>query len=264
MPYTLGMSETFVACYDLHYPKVNLGSWRAMLDFMSRNTVHGFVFGGDQFDNQCISHHTRGRPLLRDKGGFRRDTAGFEANIMGPLDKLLGKAKSKVWIVGNHDFWERELVEQQPELDGVTDRVELLRLKGRGWQVVENGRSWRHGKLTFIHGDQLTGFGNQVSSYHAKKAVEGYCGNVLYGHVHSPQMFTKVLPSNRLQKWAAWCSPITGNTNPAYLRNRPTSWLNGFTIIEFSGEGDFNCYPVITTNGVFRYGGTTYGNGKRS
>ena len=56
----------------------------------------------------------------------------------------------------------------------------------------------------------------------------------------------------------AHCAPIVGNTNPSYLRNRPTSWLNGFVIVEFHKAGNFNCYPVVVSDGRFSYGGEGY------
>ena len=250
----------WVAAYDLHYPKTHWRTWRAMMNFMKQNQVAGFIFGGDQFHNDSISHHTKGRPGLRSKSAYRRDESGFESGILRPLEELLQEYVPKVWIIGNHDRWESDLIEEQPELEGVLERTIRLRLKERGWVIVPNGRSFRHGKLTCIHGDQLAGFGNQVSAYHSKKAIDNYCQNVLYGHFHSPQSFTRILPVNQTQKWMAHCAPIVGNTNPSYMRNRPTAWLNGFVIIEYHGKaGNFNLYPVVVVEGRFSYGGKVYG-----
>ena len=254
-------TETWIAAYDLHYPKVNWRTFHAMMSFIKQNGCSGFLFGGDQFDNECISHHTQGKPLYRRKGAYAFDEKGFENGILTPLETVLGSKPEKIWLVGNHDDWEYQLVEREPQFDGVIDRVASLKLIERGWKVVTIGRSFRHGKLTFIHGDQLTGMGNQAPMYHAKKAVEAFCQNVLYGHTHSPQSFTKILPVNQTQKWMAYCAPILGNTNPGYLRNRPTSWLNGFVIVEFHKAGNFNCYPVVVSDGRFSYGGKVYSEG---
>lgn len=249
----------WIAAGDLHYPKVNWRTFRAMLKFIEDRKPTGFIFGGDQFDNECISHHTKGKPLLRSKAAYRRDEVGFERGILEPLEKSLGGHSKRVWVVGNHDNWESQLIEEQPELEGVLERTVRLRLKERGWEIVPIGRSYRQGKLTVIHGEVLGGFGNQVSQYHAKKAVEAYCSNVLYFHFHSPQSYTKVLPVNQTQKWMAHCAPILGDRNPGYLRNRPTAWLNGFVAIEFHGRaGNFNLYPIVVTEGRFSYGGKVY------
>lgn len=248
-------TELMLCGYDLHYPLVNWPSFNVMMDFISRNKVDYFLFGGDQFNNDSISHHTKGKPLLRIPGSFREDEEGFKKEILAPLEKLLGSTTKRIWIEGNHDNWVQQLVEQQPEFDGM-QREKSLPLQN--WQVISMGQSFRKGHCTFIHGEQLSGIGNQASVMHSRKAVENFCNNVVYGHMHSPQSFTKVLPFDNTQKWQAWCSPILGDVNPAYLHNRPTAWLNGFTIVEYHKDGMFNVYPVIVTNGRCVFAGKVY------
>jgi len=257
--------ELYIAGYDLHFPKVDWPTFKAMMDFINNNKVDGFIFGGDMFDNSCISHHTRGKPMLRDRGAYKDEETAFIRKILQPLDIALGDA-TKVWIEGNHDFWEQQLVEEQPELDGIqrgpslySDNPGSLTLEEREWEFVPCGQSFKKGFLTFIHGETLTGFGNQGSIMHSKKAVESYCTNVVYGHTHTPQSFTKVLPHDETQKWQSYCMPILGAVNPAYLRNRPTAWLTGFGIIEFQSNGRFNVYPIVVIDGTFVFGGKLYG-----
>lgn len=250
--------ELYVACYDLHYPMVHQPTVDAMLDFVRKNPVAGFVWGGDQFDNSCISHHNRGKGLYKLPGQYAAETRGFDT-LLKQIEGLLPKTANRVWIEGNHDNWEFELVETHPELQGTIERPLLLGLKDRGWKVIPMGKTFKYGELTFVHGETLTGVGNQASAMHAKKAIEIYCTNILYGHMHAPQSFTKVLPSDTRRKWMSWCSPIAGDVNPKYLENRPTAWLNGFTIIEFHDKGLFNVYPVVVIDGKFSYGGKIYG-----
>ena len=225
-----------------------------MLDTIKDIRPEIFVFLGDQFsDNQNISHHTRGKPGLRVTA-FRADTEEFIAQILDPLEAALPRNATKVYINGNHDDWVDQVYEEQPELRGQLDRSRDMRLPDRGWTVVQCGKAWRHGKLTFLHGETL---GTQ---FHSKRAVETYCRNVVYGHFHAPQSFTKVLPSDLTQKWSATCLPILGDVNQDYIRNKPTSWVNGFGIAEFHGpEKAFNLYPIVTINGRCSYGGKVYG-----
>lgn len=254
-------SETslWIGCYDVHYPSYHKPTFNALLDFLRHNRIDGFVFGGDQLDNACISHHNKGKGLYKLPGQYAAETKGFDKEILKPIENLLPEGCSKQWLIGNHDGWEFELVETHPELQGSIERPLLLNLKERGWNVTEMGRAFKHGELTFIHGEVLTGVGNQAAGFHAKKALEIYCSNVLYGHMHAPQSFTKLLPSDSSRKWMSWCSPIIGDVNPKYLENRPTAWLNGFTIIEFRDKGLFNVYPVVVIDGKFSFGGKVYG-----
>jgi len=255
-------TELWLAMYDTHYPLVHVPTFRAILDFMKRNKLDGFLFGGDQFDNQELSPHTRGKPMLRDQAGFLNSVRGFDREILRPIEALLPAGAQRIYLEGNHDHWTQQFIQENPELDGLQQH-KLLDIEKRGWKFVPCGQHFRKGKLTFIHGEQLSGFGNQSPTSHAKRALDIYSRNIVYGHLHSPQSHTKVLPYNEADKWQAWCSPIVGMTNPQYLRNRPTAWLNGFTLVEFHGDGYFNVFPCIVTNGRFSYGSVVYGSGTR-
>jgi len=170
----------------------------------------------------------------------------------------MGK-REKIWIIGNHDDWERQLIEEHPELEGWMERPEALRLEERGWEIIELGHAKRLGQLNVIHGEILTSLGNQGGAFPSRKAVELYGSNVLAGHTHSPQSFTKVSSVEQKKKHTSWINPILGAVNPDYLRNRPTAWLNGFTIVELYTANLFNCYPIFVFNGKFAYGGKIYG-----
>lgn len=255
----------WVAVYDLHYPYHHLPTWNGVLQFIQENqdSIAGFYFGGDQLDNEEISHFTKNAPLLRPAGSYAKNTLGFDRRILKPLEEALPVEADKVYQLGNHDDREDQLVMQQPELQNTIERPRLLALEKRDWKVLPLGTGYSLGQLTCIHGEALTGIGNQASVYHAKRAVESYCSSVLYGHVHSLQSYTKVMPFNTKRKWIGVCSPAACNLNPGYLKNRPTAWINGFTIIELhdpeNPNSNFNVYPVVVSDGLFSFGGKIYG-----
>lgn len=252
-------SKTWVAYFDLHYPKWDEKTFKALSHFLQENKVAGFIFGGDQLDLECISHWTKGKPLYRPPKAYIQDIEGFEKDILTPIEKLLPSQAAKIWHIGNHERFEQDLIEENPELQGLIDHGRHFKLEKRGWKVIPLGHSYKLGKLTTCHGEILSGIGNQCGTFPAKKAVELYGANVLAGHTHSPQSFCKISPVEHVQKWMAWIAPIGGNCNPTYIRNRPHAWLNGFVIIEVLDGGNFNLFPVITTNGTFAYGGKVYG-----
>jgi predicted phosphodiesterase len=253
-------SSLYIFAPDIHYPLVHWPSFNALLDFLDKNDVSGFIFGGDQFDNQEVSPHTRKKPKLRfEAKTLSINAKGFDKKVLTPIEERLSETCQRIWIEGNHDDWLSQYIEEHPELEGSLERPEVLTLKERGWEIFDCGIPFRKGKVTFIHGETLTGIGNQVSGVPAKKAVEAYCGNVVFGHFHALQVFTKIMPHDQTQKWMAVCSPCLGATNPNYLRNRPTAWMNGFVIVEFHPNGTFNIFPVVITKGTFSYGGEVYG-----
>jgi len=251
-----------VALYDIHYPLLHKPTMAALMDFLSQNKVDILAYGGDQHDNAEISHHNKSKPLYKPPGAFVKNTEGFRKDVLDPVEQAVGPDAEYVWIDGNHEDWTRQLIEEHPELDGMFDRTKAYDLIGRGYKIIPLGHAYEYGKLSFVHGEWLTGVGNQAGAFPAKKLVEITATNTLAGHTHTAQSFTRISPVSQAEKWMGWISPILGQTNPAYLRNRPTSWLNGFTIVEFQDNGNFNLYPVVVIDGVFVYGGKEYGKGK--
>lgn len=260
------MRNLHISLADLHYPKWDRPTINALLDFLRKNRskVASFGFQGDAFDNSAISHHNKKKILYRTPGAYMADRNGFEEDILTPIEGVLPREAGKWYILGNHEDWEQQYVEENPELQGTMSHVDGLRMAERGWEIIPLGHSKSIGDLEVIHGEVLTGIGNQAGAFPAKKAMDLYGTNVLAAHTHAPQSFTKVSPVNHTKKYMAWIAPIGGNTNPQYLRNRPTAWLNGFTIIELHPNGhSFNLYPVIVVDGQFSFGGEIYGTSTR-
>jgi hypothetical protein len=246
---------TAVSAFDSHYPHVDKPTWAATLDFVKRNKVGLFVFGGDNLDCGAISHHTKGKPLFRPRGQMLRDLEGFRKNMLEPVEKLLPKDCIKVWLTGNHEDWASQLIEEQPELEGLLDFPKYLGLEERGWEVKPQGGHYKRGHLKWIHGDVLTG-GATI----CRKALDTYVESVVFGHVHAFSSATKVLPESAKYKWQAWATGCVGKVNASYLKSRPTGWLNGIAITEFYGtRGHFNHYPVTMFGGKFAYGAKEYG-----
>lgn len=253
----------YIVAHDLHFPLVSWPTWNAMLALIKDIKPDGFIFGGDQFDNAEISHHNSNKPLYKERRSYLKNQEDFDEKILNPLEKALGSC-DKRWIVGNHDRFEWDFVESHPELEGVVDRVSALAIERRGWEVIPLGHATKLGPLDVIHGEVLTGIGNQAGAFPSKKAVELYGGNVLAGHTHAPQSYSKVSPVNQKKKSMGWIAPILGQTNAAYLRNRPTAWTNGLTVVElFDNNKKFNLYTLIATDGEIAYGGKVY-SAKRS
>jgi hypothetical protein len=242
----------WVLAFDIHYPKVHKPTFNAMLDFLDKNKVVGFAFGGDQHDNAEISHHNKRRIIFRETGSYKKNTEGFERDILGPIESRTKEAR-RVWIDGNHEHWERQLVEANPELEGTIERNLLYNLQGGSWEYYETGTGFDIGKLHVVHGETLKG------TNHAKNAVDTFAQSVAYGHFHTIQSFTKVLPQAKQDKWTGFACPALCETNPVYLRNAPHAWINGFTIVEVAENGNFNLYQIVVTKGQFNFGGKTYG-----
>jgi Calcineurin-like phosphoesterase len=251
--------KSYVILADMHYPKIHKPTLNGVLEYLDENPVDGVVLQGDQLDFECISHHTKNKPLYRLRNGFMKDVQGFNRDVLAPIEVKLKRGAEKYWIDGNHERFAADLVEEQPELEDAVDYKKILNLETRGWHITPLGHSLKLGKLNIVHGEVLSGIGNQAGMYPARKAVELYAGNVLAAHTHAMQMYTKISPVEHTQKWAGYVNGIIGETNPSYLRNRPTAWSHGFAILEVHEDGNFNLHLIHVHNGRFSYGGKVYG-----
>jgi hypothetical protein len=243
-----------LSLFDIHHPHADMPTLSAALDFMGRERVDIGILGGDNLDCGSISHHTKGKPLLRPRGQMKRDLDTFEKHVLTPFEKRLHKDAERVWLTGNHEDWAAQLIEEQPELEGLLDFPAYLNLEQRGWVVKPQGGHYQYGHLKYLHGDVLTGGPNAAS-----KALDIYVESVVFGHFHTSASATKMLPHSSKYKWQAWSMPCVGKLDASYLKKRPTGWLNGFGITEFYGKGFFNHFPVTVFNGRFAYGGKRYG-----
>lgn len=249
----------YVVGHDLHFPKVHQPTVECFFEVIDDIKPYGIILGGDQFDNEEISHHNSNKPYYKERRSYLRNRELFERNFLTPLEKLLPKNCEKTYVTGNHDAWQFQFIEEHPEFEGVVDHEAALKIEERGWEIVPLGHSKKVGEINVIHGEVLSGIGNQAGMYPSRKAVELYASNVLAGHTHAPQSFAKISPVEQKKKHMGYINAILGNVNPNYLRSRPTAWLNGFAIIESYDKGFFNCYTVIVNEGICAYGGVRYG-----
>src|SRR5208337_885672 len=120
--------KTYVVLADIHYPKVHKPTLNAVLDFLDKNKVDGLVYQGDQMDFESISHHTKGKPLYRLRNGYMNDIRGFERDVLLPVEEKLTDTCERYWLIGNHERFEQDLIEEQPELEDVLNHAQHLKL----------------------------------------------------------------------------------------------------------------------------------------
>lgn len=206
------------------------------------------ILGGDILDCGAISHHNHGKPGAVE--GFRLlgDAKELRKSLIDPIESL--RPKTLTYIVGNHEDWLTDLVEQVPALEGIVDIRSILSLKKK-WTIIPQGEAFKLGKLVFIHGDQIKG-----GQYPAKLAVDAYQRNVFFGHHHTHQAFTKVsaLDQNGHTGTAAPCLCRKG---PRYGGGAPNKWVQGF-VHGWSDSTSFNAYVSIIINGRAIVGGKVY------
>jgi len=245
---------------DIHYPVHCRRSIRAVLQFVERHrtNIESCVLLGDFLDSENVSPHTQNRPRLRKRGGYKADIDGFKRDILNPLDKLLKPTCKKTAVCGNHESWlQSDLLDAQPELEGVVDIPVMLDLEARGWRWVPQGGHIKIGGVTLLHGDQI-GSGQNI----ARKLVDAVHGMAVMGHVHRPSSETVTSLTSAKEKWTGYSLPCLCTLAPAYAKGRPNGYCTGFGLIE-QGATSTNVHNIVITNGAFSWGGVEYGHKDR-
>lgn len=244
--------KKFIFATDFHYgferrsghkkPLHDEKAIAAMLKFAADFRPDVFILGGDVIDAGCISHHNSGKPGLTEGLRLIDDVAGAHKKIIQPIEEL--KPSQMVYITGNHCAWLDQLTDVMPALQGIVNLKALLKLDK--WTVVPQGGVFNLGKLTFMHGDTVSG-GEHI----AKAAVINYERSVRFGHYHTFQTYTKNSPLDSKQAKTGIAVPCLCRKGPGYGKGKPNKWVNGFLWGYVAPDGSFNDYVSIIHEGRF-------------
>lgn len=251
--------KKYVALYDLHYGferknrhKVPLHDHKAVaaaLSFIRDFKPDTVILGGDALDCGAISHHNHGKPGRIEGLRILADAEMFRTEILSELES--DKKRELIYIVGNHEAWLDDLMEEKPGLEGVLDLNHMLKLDR--WKIIPQGGYHHFGKLTFIHGDQL-----RSNEYCAKYAVLAYQRNIRFGHFHTYQSFTMTSACDTTMGRTGVAVPCLCRKDPSYGNAAPNKWVQGFNYGYVWDNGNFNDYTVIIVDGRFVANGKMY------
>lgn len=230
---------------DIHLDKDSHKILKPVEKYMADEKFDYLIYLGDILNLDCISQHNKDK--LRKVEG-KRILAEYElANEM--LDRhqdLVGKSCEVVYILGNHENRIERYIDANPSLEGMIEVSNGLRFKERVIKEVRcypDGEIYKIGKLAFHHG-------LYTSSNPAKKMVENFGVNIMFGHLHTETLYTTTsFDKKQIRKGfgiGALC-----NMQPDYMGRNPSKWSMGFGVVYFQDNGDFNAYQVSINNGGF-------------
>jgi hypothetical protein len=238
---------------DIHYPHYEQRLMDAVNEFIYDYDPDELVYMGDQISLDCISGWNKRKPLLKEGQRLLTDYDNFDYHILQEHENLTREDCRRTFMIGNHEQRVEWYCEEHPELKGMIDIERHLELEDRGYKIIPFNEIHAVGKLSVIHGFYW-------NKYHAAKTLEAFEGNVVYAHVHNPQMYAKVSPIDRKGYHTATSLPCLCNIKPDYHKNAPNFWINGFGIVEhLPATGYFNLYTIIIIDGSFMYNGKYYG-----
>ena len=228
-----------VALFDIHYPYHDKASMSIVKQFIADFKPYHLIYGGDQLDLGCISHHNKGKVRLTENTRLKKDYKGFQEKILTPIEKVLPRDCKKYFMIGNHEYWVERLIDDNPQLEGLVEVEENLDLSK--YSIIPFNESLTIGDMTFIHGIYC-------SKYFAEKTVGIYGTNVFCGHLHSNQVFTKISPLKTLPKSGVGVGCLC-NKNPEYMKNKPNAWIHQFLYFYIYDDGSFTYYTPTIING---------------
>jgi hypothetical protein len=120
---------------------------------------------------------------------------------------------------------------------------EACRWDKRGFKFYPYNKVLSIGKLSFIHG-AYTG------PTHAKKHLESYGTNLLYGHTHDLSRFSMTrMRDGAISSWSLGCLKDMRAEKNTWLRGRLTNWNHAVAIIDFWKNGNFAVQIVEIVKG---------------
>ena len=149
------------------------------------------------------------------------------------FDKALDEVgcNNRYICAGNHDEWLDSFVMKYPYMKEYTFKNACAWEK-RGYKYYSYNKPLKIGKLTFLHGAYAT-------MYHAKKHLEAYGENIIYGHVHDVQRHTLTKLGGTIGAWSMGCLKDMSAEKNTWLKGRLHNWAHAFAIVDWFSDGNF-------------------------
>ena len=238
---------------DTHFPEHDPIATSAFKKFLEHYKPHGLINLGDFLEMESVSHwepkSSKPRRLVPEIKAARVE--------LGEIDKALGpQCIYKRFLIGNHEDWlEQLLITRVSEVyDGIEElgvglRIQdLLGLKDLGYRVVPLNEILRLGEMHYIHG-------YYTHIHHAKKHLEVFGVNLMYGHVHDVQVHSGVSVKGVHEAGSIGC---LRRLNASFLRGKPNNWSHALGVVEYRFDGTFTKYIPHIINGRFSFGGKIF------
>lgn len=218
--------KTAIFLTDIHYPHHNKKTIEICLKLAKELKPDYMIYGGDNWDADGISKFTA---KDTDEGLVEtyEQMNGFKEEI---FDKFSQYSKKNILLLGNHDG-QRLIDYLNRHLDRSNTRIynfwnnQFNYKRVFNCDIVPYNDVYKIGNLSFIHGERH-------NKYHANSHLDILMRNVMYGHLHTTQVHTKVTKGN--EPYQAISVPSACELNPDYMKGRASAWINGFAIINFT------------------------------
>lgn len=246
--------EIYLVAGDIHIPEHDEIALKSIFKLMDDIKFNGNILLGDIMDLSVISHWNENKRRTLEGKRLKEDYIIGNV-ILDEFDKRLPKNCDKRFFYGNHELWEKSLVEKLPSLEGLFNPTTELHLKERGYIVYENeNHIERINQLDFTHG-------LYTSVNYVQKHLIELKTNILFAHLHSQRERYSSSAARKLSM-AGYCLGCLCHKSPDFMKNRPNRWTSGFGVVYFYPDGYFDVKLIRIINGRFIFDGKVYDGNK--
>lgn len=229
---------------------VDHDAFNAVMSYAASHKWDWWVQLGDLGDWNCISSHNRNNLKVVQGQTIRRSAdscnAGLDCIQTNVRRKSVTPLVAEVLISGNHCRRLKTWSDAQPNLEGLLDYPELVRVPERGITYIDywdKHEVWTRGEANFGHGHYLGPTGPE-------RHLRDYGFNFFYGHDHSVTM--SPLKTYGKATRVAQTLGCLEEINPHWLRGKPNKWQHAFGVFFIRKEdGKFNHYVPLIFDGQF-------------
>ena len=242
----MSLTKRAIVIPDQHYPIEDKKAVSVVLQAIEIVKPALFINLGDVGEWESVSswkYKKIKRPPLEYQLPMVDEEIKLTNRGIDKFDKALKKVdcKKKVICAGNHDEWLDAFVLEHPYLEEYTFR-RACKWEERGYDFYEHNEPFRIGNLAFTHGAYAT-------MHHAKKHIEAYGENIIYGHVHDIQRHTKTDLGGTKAAWSLGCLKDMSAEKNRWLKGRLHNWNHAFGIVDWFEDDNFKVEVVEIING---------------
>lgn len=195
---------------DKHDPKV--------LDIQEQVSLYykpdNYVNLGDLSNNESINHH-----VFKKNNSHRLDKSLLDESYVSHviLDKLSNWADKSYLIMGNHERFGQDMIDQYPQFKELLDFKFINGLSESNIEITELAELKKLSGVNYIHGE-IKMF-NQTGTNVLDKILRTYGRNTVMGHCHYSSC-----------RGDCYTVGLSGKMDQGYNETNATAWNQGFAI----------------------------------
>ncbi len=241
------MKKVGVVIPDQHFPLHDKKACSVVLQAIEHIKPEVFINLGDVGEFESVSawkYKRRKRPPLEYMLPLIDKEIKEVNKELDKIDEVLDKVgcKERHILAGNHDEWLDAWVEENPFLPEYKFR-NACKWDERGYKYKCYNEVLTIGKANFIHG-------GYCGVNHAKKHLEVYGCNIIYGHTHDIQRYSSSrLQDGNISSFSMGCLKDRSAEKNRWLRGRLHNWNHAFGIVTWFKDGSFQLEVIDIIKG---------------